>query len=509
MAGIDKLSKSIDTALGKFRYFSLSELSKDGHKIDELPFSIRILLENIIRNFDNIGFNKTHLDNILNWNLNLAFKEIPYLPSRVLMQDFTGVPSIVDIASIRSEIARKNINAGLINPQVPVDLIIDHSVQVDFFGTNYSYFRNVELEYERNSERYSLLKWAQSSFKNFNVLPPGLGICHQVNLEYLAQVATVRDGVIFPDTLVGTDAHTPMVNGIGVIGWGVGGIEAEAVMLGQPVYIMLPEVVGLKLTGNLKEGTTATDLVLSVAELLRKKGVVGKFVEVFGKGLNNLSVPDRATISNMSPEFGCTVTYFPPDHKTLEYLRITGRNKKQIETVEKYLKTNLLWRENEDKIKFTEIIELNLSYIEPSIAGPKRPQDKILLTNVKDRFIDILKNSHEREYISLDSRAEGQWSNEGGHLEEKLKETDSMHNKIAAAGIEIGPERDIRNGLKSVKIKVDNSEYLFSDGSLVIAAITSCTNTSNPSVMVAAGLLARKACLLYTSPSPRDGLLSR
>jgi len=493
MDGIDKICKIITTPLGKFKYFYLGELCKDGHDIEEFPFSIRILLENVIRNFNDSSFNKTHLDNILTWNPKQTHKEIPYLPARVLMQDFTGVPSIVDIVSIRSEVARKNKNPRLINPQVPVDLIIDHSVQVDFYGTNYAYERNVALEYERNNERYSLLKWAKSSFDNFNVLPPGMGICHQVNLEYLAKVVTVRDGLIFPDTLVGTDSHTPMINGIGVLGWGVGGIEAEAVMLGQPVYIMLPEVIGLKLTGNLKEGTTSTDLVLSVAELLRKKGVVGKFVEVFGNGLNNLSVPDRATISNMSPEFGCTVTYFPPDHKTLEYLRITGRDEKQIETVEKYLKTNLLWRENEDKIKFTEVIELNLSDIEPSIAGPKRPQDKILLTNVKDRFIDILKNSHERKYISLDSRAEGQWSNEGGHLEEKLKETDSMHNKIAAAGIEIGPERDIRNGLKSVKIKVDNSEYLFSDGSLVIAAITSCTNTSNPSVMVAAGLLARKA----------------
>ena len=286
MNGIDSLSKTITTPLGRFKYFSLGELNKDGHEIEEFPFSIRILLENIIRNFNNDSFNKIHLDNILNWNSKQEHNEIPYLPARVLMQDFTGVPSIVDIASIRSEVARKNKNPRLINPQVPVDLIIDHSVQVDFYGTNYAYERNVALEYERNNERYSLLKWAKSSFDNFNVLPPGMGICHQVNLEYLAKVVTVRDGIIFPDTLVGTDSHTPMINGIGVIGWGVGGIEAEAVMLGQPVYIMLPEVIGLKLTGNLKEGTTSTDLVLSVAELLRKKGVVGKFVEVFGNGLN-------------------------------------------------------------------------------------------------------------------------------------------------------------------------------------------------------------------------------
>jgi aconitate hydratase len=478
MDGITKLCRTIKTPLGKFNYFSLRELSRQGHDVEVFPFSVRILLENVIRNFNEGSFNKTHLDIILNWNPKQAQEEIPYLPARVLMQDFTGVPAVVDIASIRSEVARKKKNPKLINPQVPVDLIIDHSVQVDYYGTIDAYQRNVDLEYERNNERYSLLKWAQSSFDNFNVLPPGLGICHQVNLEYLAKVVTMRDGIIFPDTLVGTDSHTPMINGIGVIGWGVGGIEAEAVMLGQPVYIMLPEVVGLKLTGNLKEGTTSTDLVLSVAELLRKKGVVGKFVEVFGDGLNNLSVPDRATISNMSPEFGCTVTYFPPDHKTLEYLKITGRDTKQIETIEKYLKTNLLWRENEGKIKFTEIIELNLSEIESSIAGPKRPQDKIALTKVKERFIDILKISHEREYISLDSRAEEQWSNEGGQ---------------PVAGIETSEKREIRYGLKSVRIKIDNSEYLLSDGSLVIAAITSCTNTSNPSVMIAAGLLARRA----------------
>jgi len=493
MEGTSELCKIMTTPFGTFNYYSLRELQKDGYDVEEFPFSIRILLENVIRNYNGTTFNRNHLDNILNWNPKQAHNEIPYLPARVLMQDFTGVPSIVDIASIRSEVARKHKNPKLINPQVPIDLVIDHSVQVDFFGTNYAYQRNVALEYERNNERYALLKWAKSSFENFNVLPPGMGICHQVNLEYLTKVVTARDGLLFPDTLVGTDSHTPMVNGIGVIGWGVGGIEAEAVMLGQPIYIMLPEVVGLKLTGNLMEGTTSTDLVLSVAALLRKNGVVGKFIEVFGNGLNNLTVPDRATISNMSPEFGCTVTYFPPDHKTLEYLRITGRDKKHIETVEKYLKTNLLWRENEEKIKFTEVIELNLSEIEPSIAGPKRPQDKIVLANVKNRFIDILKSSYEREYVSLDERAEGRWSNEGGQLEENIPLTDSVHQKIKAACIEIEPEREKRNGLKSVKIKVDNSEYLISDGSLVIAAITSCTNTSNPSVMIGAGLLAKKA----------------
>ena len=317
-----------------------------------------------------------------------------------------------------------------------------------------------------------------------------MGICHQVNLEYLAKVVTIKDGVAFPDTLVGTDSHTPMVNGIGVVGWGVGGIEAEAAMLGQPIYIMLPEVIGLKLSGKLKEGTTSTDLVLAIAELLRKEGVVGKFVEVFGDGLNNLTVPDRATISNMSPEFGCTITYFPPDTKTLEYLKITGRSKQHIDTVEKYLKANLLWRENEDKIEYTKILNLNLNNIQPSIAGPKRPQDKILLSDAKDKFIDILNKSYEREYIKVEEREEGRWLNEGGRI---LDSVDFPDKKILdEIGAEINTQNN-KNGLKSVSIKVDNTKFLLSDGSIVIAAITSCTNTSNPSVMIGAGLVARNA----------------
>ena len=493
MKKIPDFNKVLTTSKGNFKYVSLAELVKQGHEITSLPFSIRILLENIIRNYNGIGFNDNHIETILNWKPKPAQKEIPFLPARVLMQDFTGVPSIVDIASIRSEVARKKGDPNLINPQIPVDLIIDHSVQVDFFGTQDAYHQNIILEYERNSERYALLKWAKSSFKNFNVLPPGMGICHQVNLEYLAQVVTIRDGWAFPDTLVGTDSHTPMVNGIGVVGWGVGGIEAEAAMLGQPIYFMMPEVIGFKFTGNLREGTTSTDLVLAVAELLRKKGVVGKFVEVFGKGLDNLTVPDRATISNMSPEFGCTVTYFPPDNKTLEYLRITGRNKEQIDLVEKYLKLNFLWRENEDKIKYSEVLELNLDEIEPSIAGPKRPQDRISLNKVKGKFIDVLKDNYERAYIPPEERAEERWLNEGGHLEEVIPEPKKDSQILKAAGIEIEPEKMTKGGLKSVKVKVDHAEYILSDGAVVIAAITSCTNTSNPSVMIGAGLVAKKA----------------
>lgn len=487
-----KLSGSISTPAGEFKYVDLKELMNQGIPIEEFPFSIRILLENVIRNLDGLTFTETHLNSVMNWTPQPAMVDIPFLPARVLMQDFTGVPAVVDIASIRSEVARKGKNAALINPQVPVDLVIDHSVQVDFYGSNYSYNRNVELEYARNHERYSLLKWANMSMGNFNVLPPGMGICHQVNLEYLAKVATYRNDIIFPDTLVGTDSHTPMVNGIGVVGWGVGGIEAEAVMLGQPVYFMLPEVIGLKLTGKLKEGTTATDLVLSVAALLRKRGVVGKFVEVFGDGLNGLTVPDRATISNMSPEFGCTITYFPPDEKTLDYLSNTGRSKEHIQTVEAYLKANLLWRENEDKIKFTDVLVLNLDDVESSLAGPKRPQDKVTLGNIKHSFIDLLRDTYSRRYIAVDDRDEGRWLSEGGSVEEFEEEKEVTNRTVEEAGIEVGEKR-YYEGLKSVKIKVGNTRYLLSDGALAIAAITSCTNTSNPDVMIGAGLVARKA----------------
>ena len=492
MEDIQKLKSSLSTPAGAFTFIDLNKLVKKGYNIEKLPFSIRILLENIIRNQNGTTFTDSHIDNVINWKPEPSLIDVPFLPARVLMQDFTGVPAVVDIASIRSEVHRKNKNAALINPQVPVDLVIDHSVQVDFYGSNYSYQRNVELEYERNSERYSLLKWANRSMANFNVLPPGMGICHQVNLEYLAKVVTYRNDMIFPDTLVGTDSHTPMVNGIGVVGWGVGGIEAEAVMLGQPLYFMLPEVVGLKLTGKLREGVTATDLVLTVAQLLRKKGVVGKFVEVFGEGLNNLTVPDRATISNMSPEFGCTVTYFPPDDKTLEYLSNTGRTSEHIKSVETYLKTNLLWRTNEEKIKYSDIVELNIDEVESSLSGPKRPQDKISLSAMKETFIDLLNSSYYRRYIKPDEREEGRWLSEGGSPDELKQGKEDADRTVEEAGIEVGSQRQYE-GLKSVKIKVGNTRVLLSDGSLVIAAITSCTNTSNPGVMIGAGLVAKKA----------------
>ncbi|MCX7759118.1 MAG: aconitate hydratase AcnA [bacterium] len=419
-------------------------------KIESMPFSIRILLENVIRNYDNFRVIDDHVDVLLNYDAkNVPDREIPYNPNRILAQDFTGVPLIVDLASLRTAVSKKSKDPSIVNPLIPIDLVIDHSVIVESYGNYLSLYRNVELEYEQNRERYKFLKWAQESFRNLLLVPPSTGICHQINLEYLSKVVWVADGLVFPDTIIGTDSHTPMVNGIGVVGWGVGGIEAEAVALGQPLYFTVPEVIGLKLVGSLNEGVTATDLVLYITELLRKYGVVGKFVEVFGEGLNNLSVPDRATISNMSPEFGSTITYFPVDQKTIEYLVLTNRPRELVDLIEKYTKENLLWRDGEEKIVYTDVIEVDLSKVECSVAGPKRPQDRVNLSNLKNVFIDAIKNQYR---IS------------GG------------------SGV-----------LTKVKVKMVDEEFELKDGDVVIAAITSCTNTSNPFVMLGAGLLAKKA----------------
>ncbi len=483
-----QVKKTLDLQGKKLEYFSLSELEKQGYLIAKMPFSIRILLENALRNFDDFAVTKQHIENLLQWEPNTDNKNIPYKPARVLMQDFTGVPAVVDIAALRSEVARKQKDPDKINPLIPVDLVVDHSVQVDYFATDYSYQRNMEVEYERNIERYTFLKWAQKAFDNFRVVPPGMGICHQVNLEYFAQGVIERNGQLFPDTLVGTDSHTPMVNGIGVVGWGVGGIEAEAAILGQPIYFIMPQVVGLKLTGKLSVGVTTTDLVLNIAEALRKHGVVGKFVEVFGDGLDYLSVPDRATIGNMSPEFGCTVTYFPIDDKTLDYMRQTNRPEEVVERVEAYCKANKLWREHTDEINYSSVVEVDVSKIEPSVAGPKRPQDKILMKNLKSKFKDLLKDEFDRDYIEPDDRAYrnsiDRWGAEGGRGTVKAppKET----------GIPAVIEED-ENDLRTVWINRGHDKFELSDGSVAIAAITSCTNTSNPYVMLGAGLVARNA----------------
>jgi aconitate hydratase len=436
-----------------FNYVDITNIKN----IEKFPFSIRILLENILRNYDGFKVNDEHVNLIMNYDSkNVVDKEIPFVVNRILMQDFTGVPAIVDLASFRKAFSKYG-DPKLVNPLIPVDLVIDHSVVVEYFGTYYSFYKNVELEYEQNRERYSFLKWAQKYFNNFRLVPPGTGICHQVNLEYLSKVVYTKDNWVFPDTVLGTDSHTPMVNGIGVVGWGVGGIEAEAVMLGQPLYMTLPEVIGVKLINELPYNAIATDLVLTITERLREYGVVGKFVEVFGPALDHLTVPDRATISNMSPEFGSTITYFPIDNQTLNYLKLTNRPKELIDLVERYAKENMLFRENENKIEYKDVIEIDLSKVEVSISGPRRPQDRINLKDVKSKFIDLL-STYKSSSIQSDSSV---------LVKEKL--------------------------INKVSIKEDLEAYELMDGSVVIAAITSCTNTSNPYVMLAAGILARNA----------------
>lgn len=480
---IYNIKKTLKTSAGKtVTFYSLPELEKQGNDISKLPFSIRILLENALRNYDEFAVTKENVETILHWDPKGSDKDIPFKPARVLMQDFTGVPAVVDIASLRAELVRKGKNPDEINPLIPVDLVIDHSVQVDFFGTNYSLQRNIEEEYKRNGERYSFLKWAQNSFNNFRVVPPGMGICHQVNLEYLSKGVIERNGEVFPDSLVGTDSHTPMVNGIGVVAWGVGGIEAEAAILGQPLYFITPQVIGLKLTGKLPLGSTATDLVLAIAERLRKYGVVGKFVEVFGPGLENLTVPDRATIGNMSPEFGCTITYFPVDEKTLEYMRKSGRSEEQLELVENYCKANMLWHSGTEKIIYTDTIELDLGTIEPAVAGPKRPQDKILLKNFKNKFINLMDEVYGRTFQPTVKQLSN-WYAEGGS---QPVDPEPIHE----GSVKLETQK---NGFKKVWINKGFEKFEVSDGSIAIAAITSCTNTSNPFVMIGAGLVARKA----------------
>lgn len=469
------------------KQYKISSLKNLGsNKVDHLPFSIRILLENVLRNYDEFSITDEHIQTLLSWQPQPEDKDIPFMPGRVLMQDFTGVPAVVDMASLRAEFVRHGKDGQKINPAIPVDLVIDHSVQVDYYGTDYSYDKNVALEFERNKERYELLKWAQKGLNNFTVVPPGMGICHQVNLEYLCKGVSERDGWLFPDTLVGTDSHTPMVNGIGVIAWGVGGIEAEAAMLGQPIFFTCPEVVGLKLTGKIPDHCTATDMVLTITRLLRDAKVVGKFVEVFGDGLDHLTVTDRATISNMSPEFGCTVTYFAIDDRTLEYMRATNRSEEQIKIVETYCKENLLWRTGTENIQYSSVVELDLSTLVPTVSGPKRPQDKILVKDLGSQFKTLLKSEFNREYLDKDCRQDSAWLKEGG------SGTEFTFGKVPINSTS-NQEVITDNEHHSVRIKQANKEFVLSDGSIVIAAITSCTNTSNPAVMVGAGLLARKA----------------
>ena len=426
-------------------YYSLPTLSEACNvSLETLPVSIRILLESLLRNFDEHQITEQDIINLANWNAkNPKSAEIPFKPARVVAQDFTGVPLVVDIAAMRSAVDKLGGDPSMIEPLVPVDLVIDHSIQVDAYGTENAFQFNTQKEFERNKERYEFLKWGQQAFEKFNIIPPSIGIVHQVNLEYLAQVVMVEDAVAYPDTLVGTDSHTTMINGLGIVGWGVGGIEAEAAMLGQPVYILTPEVLGVHMTGKLQDGVTATDLVLTVTQRLREASVVGKFVEFFGEGIEALALPDRATISNMCPEYGATIGFFPPDSETINYLRLTGRDETHVDFVETYLKAQGLFGiPHLGDVDYSDVLEIDLSEIEPSIAGPKRPQDRIPLSDVKETFGEILTRP------------------------------------IAEDGF----------GVTEIE-----SKGTVKHGSVVISAITSCTNTSNPSVMIGAGLLAKKA----------------
>ncbi len=448
-----------DTGSGKAHLYSLKKLEELGYgSISKLPFTIKVLLEAVLREYDGYVVTEDDIKKLAGYNAANPQGEIPFKPSRVVLQDFTGVPAVVDLAALRSAMSRMGGDPQSINPQVPVDLVIDHSVQVDMFGQEFAFMFNVEKEFERNRERYEFLKWGQSAFDNFRVVPPGRGIVHQVNLEYLAKGVFTRrekDGttVAYPDTLVGTDSHTTMINGLGILGWGVGGIEAEAAMLGQPIYMLVPEVVGVKLKGKLREGITATDLTLTVTEMLRRHGVVGKFVEFYGDGLSNMSLPDRATIANMSPEYGATMGFFPVDDESLRYLRRTGRSDEQVQLVERYMKEQGLFRVDgmEDPV-YTETLELDLSTVETSLAGPKRPQDRIALPNMKKTFENSLVSDDPTMGFNL--------------TQEKLANKGTFKN---------GQEIEMKHG------------------DVVIAAITSCTNTSNPSVMLGAGIVAKKA----------------
>lgn len=442
--------------LGDYTMYRLDKLAQLGlaPNLDHLPFSIKILLEAVLRNVDNYIVTEQDVKNLATWNAAAPQQvELPFMPARVVMQDFTGVPCVVDLAAMRDAVKRLGGDAKKINPLVPVDLVIDHSVQVDFFGNETALIRNAELEFQRNSERYEFLKWGSQAFENLRVVPPATGIVHQVNLEYLAQGVLTRDGVIYPDTLVGTDSHTTMINGLGVLGWGVGGIEAEAVMLGQPLYMVTPQVIGMKLSGALRDGVTATDLVLVVTQILRKKGVVDKFVEFYGAGLSSMSLPDRATIGNMAPEYGATCGFFPTDAETLRYLRATGRGN-SADLLERYAKGQGIFRTDDtpDPV-FTDSLELDLASVEPSLAGPKRPQDRILMKDLKKTFRAALTAPIKERGYAMDETSVS-------------KTADVMDNGHSAT---IG------------------------HGAVVIAAITSCTNTSNPSVMVGAGLVAKKA----------------
>jgi aconitate hydratase len=459
---------------------------------EKLPYSLKVLAENLLRNEDGRNITKDHIDAIAHWDPKAEPSvEIQYTPARVVMQDFTGVPCIVDLATMREAIAELGGDPERVNPLAPADLVIDHSVIADLFGRADAFERNVELEYQRNGERYQFLRWGQGAFRDFKVVPPGTGIVHQVNIEYLARVVMERDGVAYPDTCVGTDSHTTMVNGLGVLGWGVGGIEAEAAMLGQPVSMLIPRVVGFKLTGEIQPGVTATDVVLTVTELLRKHGVVGKFVEFYGEGVAEVPLANRATLGNMSPEFGSTAAIFPIDQETIDYLRFTGRKEEQLALVEAYAKEQGMWHDPAHEPQYSEYLELNLSDVVPSIAGPKRPQDRIALADAKRTFREQIPSyvgddPEKKEYSKLDEAVDETFpASDPASLSSNDGNGSPVHSAAASAKGRVS---------NPVRVKSEElGEFVLDHGAVVIAAVTSCTNTSNPEVMLGAALLARNA----------------
>ncbi len=453
----------------EYRYYSLEKLAKQ-HDISRLPFSLKILLENLLRHENDVDVTRADIEALCRWDAKAEpSTEIAFTPSRVVLQDFTGVPAVVDLAAMRDAMTALGGSANQINPLSPAELVIDHSVQVDSYGRADSLDLNNRIEFQRNNERYSFLRWGQSAFSNFRVVPPNTGIVHQVNLEHLARVVFGRDGLAYPDTVVGTDSHTTMINGIGVLGWGVGGIEAEAAMLGQPITMLIPQVVGFKLTGKLPEGATATDLVLTIVEMLRKLGVVGKFVEFFGEGLQTLPLADRATIANMAPEYGATCGIFPVDQESLRYLALSGRSEEQVALVEAYMKAQGMFHTAEQPgAEYSTVLELDMTTVMPSLAGPKRPQDRVLLSKAGENYVEHMREHHDARMSAAESRFES----EGG-------------------GTAVGNEQSIKHPVAPVSYA--GADFHLKDGAVVIAAITSCTNTSNPAVMLGAGLLARNA----------------
>lgn len=489
----------------KAKFYSLPALEASGvGKISRLPVSLRIVLESVLRNCDGKKVTEAHVRRLANWQPNaVRMDEIPFVVSRILLQDFTGVPLLVDLAAMRGVAEKMGRNPKLIEPLVPVDLVVDHSVQVDYYGNDQALKLNMEMEFRRNNERYEFIKWGMQAFDTFKVVPPGVGIVHQVNLEYLARGVHQKDGVVYPDTLVGTDSHTTMINGIGVIGWGVGGIEAEAGMLGQPVYLLTPDVVGVNLTGRLRDGVTATDLVLTVTEMLRKAHVVGKFVEFFGEGTASLTVPDRATIANMAPEYGATMGFFPVDDATIEYFRGTGRSDEEVTVLQSYFQAQEMYgTPRKGDIDYTRELELDLRTVSPSLAGPRRPQDRIEIDNIKSRFTElftkpVMESGYGKSASDLNLRHPVRSCND----KEMGREAHIVGAGQKNIPLQLGSARNVTEMVSNrpildtdeAPVCISNGPFDLGHGDVVIAAITSCTNTSNPSVLLAAGLLAKKA----------------